>query len=128
MLGCFMECSITKVHFNFVSYWQPETVNINPAACLECWQCCHSSWLLIIALTVVWQPELVERNEYSKDIYKSDQITSSISFFLLYRYDICTYKNKPCGTLGKFLFVCLFVYKRRIVQIVFLEQWFTLYY
>ena len=29
----------------------------------------------------------------------------SFLFFLLYRYDICTYKNKPCGTLGKFFFI-----------------------
>lgn len=38
------------------------------------------------------------------------------SFFQpAFRYDICTYKNKPCGTLGElslllilFFFVCVF--------------------
>lgn len=25
----------------------------------------------------------------------------ALFLFSVYRYDICTYKNKPCGTLGK---------------------------
>lgn len=33
----------------------------------------------------------------------SPSLPHFLSFFLsVCRYDICTYKNKPCGTLGKF--------------------------
>lgn len=29
------------------------------------------------------------------------KVNSMVFFFPLLRYDICTYKNKPCGTLGE---------------------------
>lgn len=77
----------------------------------ECWKCQHSSWLLIIALIVVWQPEFQERNVMNMWKYFTNLIRLQISslFFLLYRYDICTYKNKPCGTLGEFCCCCCFI-------------------
>lgn len=123
-----MELTITKIHFNLsfllagvlLACSQRLWVQCSLRCPPECWQCWHSSWLLIIALIVVWQPELQERNvmNIQKLFYKIwSDYKFHLSFFLLLRYDICTYKNKPCGTLGKFF------NKGRIVQIVFLDQW-----
>ena len=59
-----------KSTLTFLSYWQvSHWLAARGCECSaagwrppECWKCRRSSWLFIIALIVVWQPELHERN------------------------------------------------------------------
>lgn len=65
-----------------------------------------TSWLHIIKLIAVWQLGLRYRYVINIQIILQTWFTDMLYllfFFFLNRYDICTYKNKPCGTLGKII-------------------------
>lgn len=63
-----------------------------------------TSWLHIIKLIAVWQLGLWYRYVINIQSILQTWFTDILYLlFFLNRYDICTYKNKPCGTLGKII-------------------------
>lgn len=63
-----------------------------------------TSWLHIIKLIAVWQLGLWYRYVINTQSILQTWFTDVLYLlFFLNRYDICTYKNKPCGTLGKII-------------------------